>query len=120
MPPGTPKPPAMVKGEALAEWKRVVPELDKLGVLATVDRAILTTYCVTWARWVKLDQQLTREGVTVTARDGATRKNPCWQMAREAANQIATLAAHLALTPSARLRLPARPKEPEDLDGILD
>lgn len=45
----TPRPPADLDGEALAEWKRVVPELESLGLVTVLDRAYLVAYCEAWS-----------------------------------------------------------------------
>ena len=48
--------------EAKAEWRRVVPEIEAMGLLATVDRAILIRYCTAWADWVELEGLLSTLG----------------------------------------------------------
>lgn len=121
-PPSAPNPPTWISAEARAEWRRVVPELDRLGVLATIDRAILTTYCTAWAKFVEAEASLkikpargtaTKDGLVVKDRDGDLRKHPGWQIYREAATLVAQLAKELYLTPVARLRV----TKPEDADG---
>jgi len=42
---GFPKPPSFLGQIAKQEWRRVVPELHKLGILTKVDRAALAAYC---------------------------------------------------------------------------
>jgi phage terminase small subunit len=39
--PGLPRPPAWIRGEALKEWNRIVPELDRMGLISHVDGARL-------------------------------------------------------------------------------
>ena len=48
--PVNPTQPDWLLREAKAEWRRVVPELERMGLLTTVDRAALATYCQAWAR----------------------------------------------------------------------
>ena len=48
---GAPKMPYKLPAEAKAEWKRVVPELTKVGVLALIDRAVLITYVESWSEY---------------------------------------------------------------------
>lgn len=114
--PGIPNPPAFVKGEALAEWKRVTPELNRLGYLALIDRAALTLYCRWWARFVDLDKLLEAEGSIIPG-SGKGReevvKHPAWQQYREAAEKVKDFGKELGLTPNARLRM----KQPEESDG---
>lgn len=101
--PRAPKPPTWLDREAKAEWARVVPALDRMGVLAEVDRAILATYCVAWSTMVDAHRKLRAEGLVATKRYGPV-KHPLWQVWREAATQVRDLAKELYLTPTARLR----------------
>lgn len=122
-----PNPPTNLSAEAKAEWKRIMPELSRTKVVATGDRALLTTYCETWAstrylaktkhRMVEAFAQLTdpmeilMAGERIAKVEGAINAKlrlmlPMWQQ--------------LLLTPMARLRTPA-PKDDgtetrEDLD----
>lgn len=52
-PPGLPPAPKFLKGDALAEWKRVAPLLDKAKLVCESDVAALAGYCLAWAATVK-------------------------------------------------------------------
>lgn len=114
-----PNQPSYISKEAKAEWKRITPELKRLGVLATIDRAMLTTYCETWALWNVAREVISREGVTVIGQKGETVKHPAWQIYRDAATLMASLAKELGVSPNARLRMKAPDVEHED-EGDLD
>lgn len=49
---GAPKCPDWMTGDALVEWRRIVPELDRLGVLTAVDGAVLEAHCLTYGEIV--------------------------------------------------------------------
>ena len=49
---GAPTCPDWLQGDALLEWKRIVPELDRLGVLTSVDGAVIEAHCVTYGEIV--------------------------------------------------------------------
>jgi P27 family predicted phage terminase small subunit len=118
--PGAPTPPTWLSVEAKAEWRRVVPELDALGVLARVDRAVLTLYCDAWARFVEVARLLDRAELVHRER-GHMAKTPLWQIYRDASGLVAQLARSIGASPEARLRmnLPERPDD-DDGAGILD
>lgn len=44
MRPSAPEAPAWLDKAAVAEWQRLVPELDRQGVVAVVDQPILAAY----------------------------------------------------------------------------
>ncbi|MFD0344019.1 phage terminase small subunit P27 family [Streptomyces sp. NPDC127117] len=109
-----PEAPDWLDEEAVAEWGRIVPELDRLGVLALVDRAALSTYCAAWSKFVKAEQLLQEDDLVAERRTGnGPAKHPGWQIWREAATTVAALAKELFITPSSRLRS----VKPEDDDA---
>src|SRR5262245_15950425 len=119
--PRAPRPPTWLDQEARAEWRRVVPGLDRLGVLAEVDRAILTAYCCAWSRYVDASRALQASGFVVAGYRGAERKHPLYPVCREAGVLVRELAKELYLTPAARMRaeLPAGLVEDVEPDEIL-
>lgn len=123
--PGIPSRPEFLSAEAKREWRRVVGELDEMGILSTVDRAILAMYCDAWAKFVEARRLLEptefEDGrqqtvLVIVGHRGAQSKNPAWQIYRDAATTCAALAAQLGLTPNARLRMPAAPEEDDAAD----
>ena len=57
---GAPPMPAFIAENDVArgEWERVVPALDKIGVLTCVDGAILEAYCICYAHWRQHEEAL--------------------------------------------------------------
>jgi P27 family predicted phage terminase small subunit len=94
-----PNPPTWLSAEAAAEWKRVVPGLQRLDILKPEDRAVLAAYCETWATFVDAIRQQHRDGLTIEAKQG-TLAHPAVGIARSAARELRAFAAHFGLTPS--------------------
>lgn len=46
--------PSWLKGEGRAEWNRQVKQLERMGCIAKVDRAMLASYCDAWGDFVRL------------------------------------------------------------------
>jgi len=99
-----PSKPRLLTGEAAAEWNRVVPELERSGILSTVDRALLVRYCTAWADWVELDSLLQKGGKIVRGQKGNLVRSPAWLMRKDAEQTLIELGRQLGLTPIARLR----------------
>ena len=119
---GIPDLPDWLDEEAVAEWERIVPELSRLGVLAKVDRAALSTYCAAWSKFVKAERLLQEDDLVAERRAGnGPAKHPGWQVWREAATTVQALAKELFITPSSRLRS-VKPEDDDGNDGedILD
>jgi P27 family predicted phage terminase small subunit len=97
-----PMPPAWLRDEALAEWGRIVPELERLKVLSKVDRAALVAYCESWSTFVAATLDVQARGIITRGRDGNPVKNPSVAIARDAQNSMRALMKEFGLTPSAR------------------
>jgi phage terminase small subunit len=75
-----------LQGDALLEWKRIVPELDRLGVLTSVDGAVIEAHCVTYGE------------IVATVKAGEPLKAALL-------GQLRGYAAELGLSPAARAKL---------------
>ena len=97
--------PRSLLGEAKAEWRRVVPELEEIGMLASIDRAVLIRYCTAWADWCELEAMLQKSGKLIKGQKGNFVRNPLWLMKRDAEETVTELGRQLGLTPVSRLRV---------------
>ena len=100
----SPSVPSWLDREGVAEWRRVVPELERLGLLSVLDRAVLGAYCDVWSKFNEARRAL-RVGLVVVGKDGKMVKNPAWQVYRDSLTECRALWVQLALTPNARLRM---------------
>lgn len=124
LPPVAPAPPKGLSAKASAEWRRIVPELERAGVLATIDRGILVAYVTAWGHMMEAEELLKAEGVThVRQNDNTRAKHPAWQIYREANRTLVAAARELYMTPTSRLRIPvpagAEMSDP-DADDVFD
>jgi P27 family predicted phage terminase small subunit len=108
--------PRDLPAEAKAEWRRVVPELEGMGLLATVDRGALIRYCTAWADWVELQRLIQQSGKVLKGSRGHLVRNPLWFMRNDAEQTVTELGKQLGLTPAARLRVGVRHEVAEDLE----
>ena len=108
--PARPACPAWLALEAKREWRRVVPLLDGLGLLATVDRAALANYCASWAEWVEYQEGVTKYGAVLpVTKDGATTLtvSPYVRLASEARDRMMRAAGQFGFSPASRVGLKA-------------
>lgn len=120
LPPGAPEEPAWadrfpaVRGEkratavnrrcrevARAEWRRVVPVLDAMGMLAKVDHQVLVDWCTCVARVDQAERQISVEGMTMQGERGMQRHGAAI-LAQGYRTQMRKLMVELGLTPLAR------------------
>lgn len=93
--------PAWLALEAKREWTRIVPELERIGVLTTVDRGAVAAYCQLWAEFVAA----TAEGD--------------WRKMKQAAPLVKAAAAELGITPSSRSRVHVPVAPTNEIDALL-
>lgn len=105
---GAPEPPDWLPDEARDEWDRVVPQLDQLGLLKALDRAVLTAYCLTWARMVEAYKDVASGALTTRGSQGQLVKHPSVMVLETATRELRALAAEFGMTPSAEGRLGAK------------
>jgi P27 family predicted phage terminase small subunit len=124
--------PTWLDGIARTEWRRVCPELSKIGLLTQVDRTALAGYCAAYSRWVRAEIAIQEKFELInnvsTRTNGLTQKvgrrghikMPEVDIAKDALNQVRQFCAEFGLTPSARARMtiPGKPEQ-DELDKLL-
>src|SRR5688572_7060759 len=74
--PSRPTMPVGLRPEAQREWRRIVPILEQLGILTSLDRAVLVRYVTAWADWVELDGLIAQTSRLIRGREGTLVRNP--------------------------------------------
>lgn len=100
-----PKAPKHLDKEARAEWRRITPELKKLGLVSKIDRGALAGYCVAWSRWVDAETQLKRFGAVIKSPTGYPIQNPYLGIANTALMTMSRFLTEFGMTPSSRSRI---------------
>ena len=114
-------PPSWLDKEAKAEWRRVGPELEKLGLLTALDRAAFAIYCTCWSDFRCYSEIVEREGAVIEGHRGVLRKHPLLPALHQAADAVRVWAQEFAMTPLSRSRinLPTEPLS-DDFQKWLD
>jgi P27 family predicted phage terminase small subunit len=123
LPAGVPDRPAMLTGEAAAEWERVVPLLDEMGLVSRADRAALAAYCTAYARWVHAEEQVAKYGTIVKSPDkGFPMKSPYLTVADQALETMRKFMVEFGLTPSSRsrIRLPGKGTAQDEFEAFVE
>ncbi len=107
--PVAPKCPRWLSKDAKREWRRLVKELEPLGLLTVIDGMALATLCEEWATYKWAQGVLTEHGHTYEYTNKAGEANliarPEVAIARNAFMAIKAMCAEFGLTPSARSRI---------------
>ena len=73
-----PQPPSWLSTEARAEWRRIVPELTRLRLIATIDRGSLAAYCTCWAHYRECVELYAQHRCTTSTMVTASRELRQW------------------------------------------
>lgn len=107
---GTPRCPEWLDEDAKAIWRRVVPQLRQMNVLALIDSSALGRYCRLSSRWQRAEKFLEQHGTSYAVKDSDGKVKylaqfPEVSIAANLAQQLTRLEAEFGMTPSARTRV---------------
>ena len=109
-PSGIPECPSHLDKVAHAEWNRLVPELTRLGLLTSVDRAALAAYCSAYSRWVQAEKMVAKFGTVIESpKSGYPVQNPHVSVANTALDHMRKFLIEFGMTPASRARLQVEP-----------
>lgn len=113
--------PGFLSREGKREWRRIAPELQRLGLLTPLDRAAFAAYCQAYGQWVETEKLLQQKGVLAKGKSGQIIASPLLWVSTSAAKRMLQFAVEFGLTPSSRSRLIAstEPAERDPLDELL-
>ena len=105
---------------AKAEWRRILPILDRAGIVTEVDGAALADYCLCCVRLAEAEADITTRGLLVDGDRGKV-KNPSAQLARQYRQALTKWVELFGLAPGPRGRLNIEPPAAawDELDRIL-
>lgn len=122
-PAGTPRCPEWLDNDAKVIWRRVVPQLRQMNVLALIDSSALGRYCRLSSRWQRAEKFLEQHGTSYAVKDSDGKVKylaqfPEVSIASNLAQQLTRLEQEFGMTPSARTRVhPGAPtRDPESAD----
>ncbi len=109
-PPVSPRVPSFLTKDAKKEWKRIAPQLERLGLLTQMDMAALAGYCESYAQWKKAVEFMHKHGEVypIKNEDGTVKylqQVPQVSIANKALHQIRVFCSEFGLTPSSRSRI---------------
>jgi P27 family predicted phage terminase small subunit len=112
--------PKFLSPAARGEWKRLYPELERLGLVTMLDRAVLACYCEAWSQFTWATGELKRTGHTTVAGNGTTIPHPAVGIRKAAMRMLRELSIEFGFTPSSRGRVEfVGPQGPDDEDRFF-
>lgn len=124
---GEPEMPRGMSPLARKEWRSIVPELLKLGVLSKIDGKALGAYCEAYAMWVKAHAEVKKYGLTIPSKaitksgevvTTGYKRNPAVGIMNDALKIMKSYLGEFGLTPASRSRIKA--DKPAESDPFAD
>ena len=127
-PPDIPRCPRSLNKEAKAEWRRITKELDALGMIGIIDKAVLASDCQAWAHWVDACERLEKTGMVIRSSEKVTIKpdgteirsmgapmiNPYQKIATTENAKMMKALIEMGMSPSSRPRVKTTEKKPTE------
>ncbi len=136
--PTAPRCPHWLHKNAKKEWKRIAPQLERMGLLTQVDLAALAMYCESWAQYREAIEFVHKKGQAYAIfernEDGNVKYDnrgqpilrhmqqwPQVGIANKALKNIQSLCSEFGLTPSARgrMQVPGTSDKEDPMESIL-
>ena len=120
-----PKCPTWIAAEGKRLWKKLMPELERLGLMTIVDGTAFEAVCQNYATWVGCEKYTKKHGLTVGVE---TKGGGIYEMQRpevaigqKSLKAVHTFMVEFGLTPAARVRLGTKfgTEEDDPMEGLL-
>jgi len=108
------------------EWKRITPELERLGLLTKIDRTHLAAYCQAYGKWVEVENKINELSEIEIKKSGNASMayllktqagnviiSPLMSVSNRCVEQMGAFAKEFGMTPVSRTHLNSVPKEKE-------
>ncbi len=105
VPEGLPDCPDHLSAAAQQEWLRIAGTLHEIGVLTTVDRAVLAAYCQAYGRWVEAEERMKETPTMLKTPSGYVQQSPWLSVANKQLELMGRFMSELGITPASRSRV---------------
>lgn len=113
-PDGVPAPPKYLDKVAKQEWRRIAPELYRLGLLTNIDITALAGYCALFSRWQECESKIKKEGMVFVTDKRNAIHHPYAAIASKSLDQMKAFLTEFGMTPSSRTRISVSPPKKKD------
>ena len=115
--PIAPARPAWLTGDGRKIWDRLSPQLEKLGLLTSIDGEAFAAACQCWGTYVKTQRYIKSNGFTYEhinkAGEVNTTTRPEVYIGQKALDQFKSFCAEFGLTPASRASIDIKPDKDE-------
>jgi len=116
--------PENLTGAEVKIWHGLIPRLQDVGILTVTDLEMVVSYCIEYARYIECQRIIKKQGLTkmeAVGNKGEEKEVPNvhLKISNEAIKNVMKLSIEFGMTPAARTRVAAAPKEKKGLKSML-
>lgn len=108
------QPPKFLKGEALKEWKRIVPLLQNDIPVSELDYALISSYCAAVGTIIECQNHINKNGVMLIGE----KPNPMIRVQSQAMKDMRMFADSLGMSLDARMKLAFNKAKEKPVDAF--
>ena len=94
-------------------WRKLAPEMRRLGLLTELDRPLFETYCMLYGQWRACNADIQEHGTTYRSESGQEKSRPEMQLLLALTTQLRQIGAEFGLSPASRTKVSVSPPSPE-------
>lgn len=114
---GIPECPDFLDDEAKREWARVTMELEAMGLLYKIDRALLAGYVQAWSEFKESMNWLAEHDWFVTSEGGGLYVHPMMGIKNKSVERILKISQQFGFSPASRTRIRMEERSERDEFG---
>lgn len=115
-----PDPPVELSEVGQKEWRRIAPELSKVGLLSNLDLTALEMYCRVYCRWLDAEKKLDEGDLVFKTKTGYEANSAYLNVVNMCIKQMQSIMGEFGMTPATRARMKAMVSQPEQMDLFSD
>ena len=124
--PVAPKPPTWLDKEAKKEWKKIAPEMERLGLLTEIDQIAFANLCQEYSNLIKWQKVVSEHGATYEHTNVKGEKNimtrPEAILLHKSKQLLKAYCAEFGMTASSRgrIQVPGQKDEEDEMETLLN
>lgn len=108
------EPPDHLTDDAKAEWHRVLPILERAGVLTEADAPALEAYCMAYGNWKEACLMVQRFGTLTVGKNGTPEPSPWQKIQIQNYDKMLKIMVEFGMTPASRSRVSVEAKNDDN------
>jgi P27 family predicted phage terminase small subunit len=112
--------PDFLQGDQKKMFQFFVDKFSKQGLMTTMDDVAVTALAIDYSIYIDAIKKINSMGLVSKGKNGSPLTNPYLKIANDALKSVMKICVEFGMTPAARTKVAAAPKEKKTLNGMLN